>query len=128
MSADCRRLWRPVIVCHSLSHAQQPAPPPATAGYADPTILDAGGDCPGGGGAGAVGREAVAGGGAIGPPGGQGGGARGGGRLVPFARELARAGLVVLTPALDDLADYRIDPRSVDELCDSVLYLGSRGD
>jgi dienelactone hydrolase len=50
------------------------------------------------------------------------------GRLVPFARELARAGLVVLTPALDDLADYRIDPRSVDELCDSVLYLGSRRD
>src|SRR3954464_1140504 len=37
------------------------------------------------------------------------------GRLVPFARELARSGLVVLTPALEDLADYRIDPRSVGE-------------
>ena len=50
------------------------------------------------------------------------------GRLVPFARELARSGLVVLTPALDDLADYRIDPRSVTELADSVLYLGGRPD
>jgi dienelactone hydrolase len=49
-------------------------------------------------------------------------------RLVPFARELARAGLVVLTPALDDLADYRIDTRSVGELADSVVYLGGRSD
>ena len=49
-------------------------------------------------------------------------------RLVPFARELARSGLVVLTPALDDLADYRIDARSVGELADSVVYLGGRAD
>jgi dienelactone hydrolase len=49
-------------------------------------------------------------------------------RLVPFARELARSGLVVLTPALDDLADYRIDARSVGELTDSVVYLGGRTD
>jgi dienelactone hydrolase len=47
-------------------------------------------------------------------------------RLVPFVRELARAGLVVLTPALDDLADYRIDARSVGELGDSVKYLAAR--
>ena len=50
------------------------------------------------------------------------------GRLVPFARELARAGLVVLTPALEDLADYRIDPRSVGDLTESVLYLTGRRD
>jgi dienelactone hydrolase len=49
-------------------------------------------------------------------------------RLVPFVRELARAGLVVLTPALDDLADYRIDARSVGELGDAVKYLGGRTD
>jgi dienelactone hydrolase len=47
-------------------------------------------------------------------------------RLVPFVRELARAGLVVLTPALDDLADYRIDARSVTDLGDAVKYLGGR--
>jgi dienelactone hydrolase len=50
------------------------------------------------------------------------------GRLAPFARGLAREGLVVLTPALDDLADYRIDPRSVGELADSVAYLSDRRD
>jgi pimeloyl-ACP methyl ester carboxylesterase len=50
------------------------------------------------------------------------------GRLVPFARALAAAGLVVLTPALDDLADYRIDARSVGELADSVAFLSARGD
>jgi dienelactone hydrolase len=49
-------------------------------------------------------------------------------RLVPFVRELARAGLVVLTPALDDLVDYRIDARSVGELGDSVKYLAARAD
>jgi dienelactone hydrolase len=50
------------------------------------------------------------------------------GRLVPFARGLAREGLVVLTPALDELADYRIDPRSVSDLADSVAYLADRRD
>jgi dienelactone hydrolase len=50
------------------------------------------------------------------------------GRLVPFARALARSGLVVLTPALDDLADYRIDARTVGELSDSVTYLSERRD
>ena len=49
-------------------------------------------------------------------------------RLVPFARALALSGLVVLTPALDDLADYRIDTRSVGELADSVVYLSRRTD
>lgn len=50
------------------------------------------------------------------------------GRLVPFARALAASGLVVLTPALEDLSDYRIDPRSVGQLADSVVYLGQRND
>jgi dienelactone hydrolase len=50
------------------------------------------------------------------------------GRLVPFARALAESGLVVLTPALEDLADYRIDPRSVGQLADSVVYVGGRTD
>jgi dienelactone hydrolase len=49
-------------------------------------------------------------------------------RLVPFARAMARAGQAVLTPALDDLADYRIDGRSVGQLVDSVTYLCGRRD
>lgn len=49
-------------------------------------------------------------------------------RLVPFARELARAGRVVLTPELDDLIDYRITSRGVDTISDSVLWLSSQRD
>jgi dienelactone hydrolase len=47
-------------------------------------------------------------------------------RLIPFARELARAGLVVITPELDDLTDYRITRRGLDVITDSALWLGSR--
>lgn len=46
-------------------------------------------------------------------------------RLVPFARELARAGLVVLTPELDDLIDYHITRRGLDVIMDSALWLGA---
>jgi dienelactone hydrolase len=49
-------------------------------------------------------------------------------RLVPFARELAAAGLVVLTPELDDLIDYRITRRGLDVITDSALWLGKRAD
>ena len=49
-------------------------------------------------------------------------------RLVPFARELARAGLTVLTPELRDLADYRITTRGVDTISDAALYLSERRD
>jgi len=49
-------------------------------------------------------------------------------RLVPFARELARSGLVVLTPELGDLADYRLTRASVDTIEDAVIYLGQRKD
>src|SRR6478735_10836818 len=46
-------------------------------------------------------------------------------RLVPFVRALAESGLVVLTPELADLADYRITPTSVDVIRSSVAYLVS---
>ncbi len=49
-------------------------------------------------------------------------------RLVPFARELARAGRVVLTPELDDLIDYRITTRGIDTIADSVLWLSAQRD
>jgi pimeloyl-ACP methyl ester carboxylesterase len=47
-------------------------------------------------------------------------------RLVPFARALAQAGLVVLTPELQDLTDYRVTQRTIDEIADAVAYLSSR--
>lgn len=47
-------------------------------------------------------------------------------RLVPFARELARAGRVVLTPELADLTDYRITERGADTIADSVIWLSSQ--
>lgn len=49
-------------------------------------------------------------------------------RLVPFARSLARAGLVVLTPELRDLMDYRITAHGISVVTDSVRYLESRQD
>jgi dienelactone hydrolase len=49
-------------------------------------------------------------------------------RMVPFARELARAGLVVLTPEITDLADYRITPQGVSVIRDAAVYLGGRHD
>ena len=48
--------------------------------------------------------------------------------MVPFARELARAGRVVLTPELADLADYRITRQGVAVIRDAALYLGARQD
>jgi dienelactone hydrolase len=48
--------------------------------------------------------------------------------MVPFARELARAGRVVLTPELADLADYRITRQGVAVIRDAALYLGARPD
>jgi pimeloyl-ACP methyl ester carboxylesterase len=47
-------------------------------------------------------------------------------RLVPFARELARAGLVVLTPELDDLTDYRITRRGLEVVTDSARWLSGQ--
>jgi dienelactone hydrolase len=42
-------------------------------------------------------------------------------RLVPFSRALARTGHAVLTPELEDLADYRITASGVDVIRDAVL-------
>lgn len=47
-------------------------------------------------------------------------------RLVPFVRQLARSGLVVLTPELVDLADYRLTRSSVDRLVTAVTFLTSQ--
>lgn len=49
-------------------------------------------------------------------------------RLVAFARGLADAGFVVLTPELEELADYRFSRRTEEELAESVRYLSSRSD
>jgi dienelactone hydrolase len=49
-------------------------------------------------------------------------------RLVPFARELARAGRIVLTPELSELADYRLTRKGVSVIEDATLYLGDRRD
>jgi len=49
-------------------------------------------------------------------------------RMVPFARELARSGLVVLTPEMTDLADYRITPQGVSVIRDAAVYLRGRHD
>jgi dienelactone hydrolase len=49
-------------------------------------------------------------------------------RMVPFARELARAGLVVMTPEMTDLADYRITHQGVSVIRDAAVYLRARHD
>jgi dienelactone hydrolase len=49
-------------------------------------------------------------------------------RMVPFARELARAGLVVMTPEMTDLADYRITHQGVSVIRDATVYLRGRHD
>jgi dienelactone hydrolase len=49
-------------------------------------------------------------------------------RLVPFARSLAEQGLVVLTPEIADLADYRITASGIGIIRDAVGYLASRTD
>ena len=49
-------------------------------------------------------------------------------RLVPFARALAREGLVVLTPELAELADYRITASGIGVMTQAVRYLMTRRD
>jgi dienelactone hydrolase len=44
-------------------------------------------------------------------------------RLVRFARAVASAGMVVLTPEIPELCDYRVDPRSIDRIGDAVHAL-----
>ncbi|HMF89468.1 MAG TPA: hypothetical protein VKL40_02410, partial [Candidatus Angelobacter sp.] len=47
-------------------------------------------------------------------------------RLVNFARNLAGAGIEVMTPELQDLADYRVTPRTVDVIGDSAVVLSRK--
>lgn len=49
-------------------------------------------------------------------------------RLVPFARALAREGVVVLTPELFELTQYRVSPGDVAVIEAAVTYLAGRHD
>jgi dienelactone hydrolase len=49
-------------------------------------------------------------------------------RLMPFARELARTGLVVVTPELDDVIDYQITRRGKEVIARSARWLSDRED
>ena len=47
-------------------------------------------------------------------------------RLQRFARTIASAGVLVMTPELAELADYHIDPRTIDTIGESALDLRKR--
>ena len=47
-------------------------------------------------------------------------------RIVRFARSLAATGLVVLTPEISELADYHVDPRSIETIGASLEALAER--
>lgn len=47
-------------------------------------------------------------------------------RLQRFARAIASAGVLVMTPELAELADYHIDPRTIDTIGESALDLRER--
>ncbi len=47
-------------------------------------------------------------------------------RLQRFARAVAAAGVVVLTPQIAEIADYRIDPRSIDTIGAAAAALRAR--
>jgi dienelactone hydrolase len=47
-------------------------------------------------------------------------------RLVGFSRALAGAGVTVMTPQLDLLADYRITPETIDAIGNSAVVLSTR--
>jgi pimeloyl-ACP methyl ester carboxylesterase len=47
-------------------------------------------------------------------------------RLVNFARTMAGAGIEVLTPELQDLADYHVTSRTVDVIGDSAVLLSGK--
>lgn len=50
------------------------------------------------------------------------------GRLVPFARSFAREGLVVLTPELFELTQYRVSSGDIAVIESAVSYLAGRND
>ena len=43
------------------------------------------------------------------------------------ARAMAGAGVLVMTPELQDLADYRVTPRTIDVIGDSAVVLSTDG-
>ncbi len=47
-------------------------------------------------------------------------------RMMRFARAIASSGVVVLTPELQELADYRIDPKSVTTIGRAAMQLRKR--
>jgi dienelactone hydrolase len=47
-------------------------------------------------------------------------------RLMRFARSMASTGIVVLTPDVRELADYAIDPSSIDTIGAAAIVLGRR--
>jgi pimeloyl-ACP methyl ester carboxylesterase len=47
-------------------------------------------------------------------------------RLVNFAKSLAQTGVEVLTPQMDALADYRVEPQSIDVIGTSAQFLAQR--
>lgn len=47
-------------------------------------------------------------------------------RLVNFARTMAGAGIEIMTPELQDLADYRVTPRTVDVIGDAAVVLSHK--
>jgi pimeloyl-ACP methyl ester carboxylesterase len=49
-------------------------------------------------------------------------------RLRNLARAFARAGVVVMTPELQDLADYHVTPRSINAIGKAALVLSNRMD
>jgi pimeloyl-ACP methyl ester carboxylesterase len=49
-------------------------------------------------------------------------------RMWNLARALAGAGVLVMTPELQDLADYRVTPRTIDVIGDSAVVLSTRMD
>lgn len=47
-------------------------------------------------------------------------------RLINFAVTMAGAGIEVMTPELEDLADYRVTPRTADVIGDAAVVLGDK--
>ena len=47
-------------------------------------------------------------------------------RLVNFAQSLAETGIEVLTPQVDELADYRVEPQSIDLIGASAQFVAHR--
>ena len=47
-------------------------------------------------------------------------------RLMRFARSIAASGVTVMTPAISELADYHVDPQSIDTIGAAVHALSSK--